>query len=268
MSYLHALILGIIQGLSEFLPISSSGHLIIVPYLFGWDYQGLDFDVALHFGTFLAIIIYFWRDWILIISRAIKIDEKTKDDVVIDLPDNLFWVILVSSIPAATIGYFFDSTIEKSFRSPLLVATLLIIFALILLSADKFSKNLTKIKAIGYRKGMIIGAAQAISLIPGVSRSGITTSAGLFLNLSRKDATRFSFLLATPAIFGAFLFTLKDYSVSTLSPEFFLAVVTSATTGFLAIKYLLAYLGKHSFLPFVIYRLVIAAIVAIVYFIR
>ncbi len=279
MSIIHAIILGLIQGLGEFLPISSSGHLVVIPYIFGWDYQGLNFDVALHFGTVLAIIIYFWRDWKKIIAGAISpshqyslygnLKKQTGNwQPATDYPPNLFWIILIASIPAAIAGYFLENLAQHALRNPLLVAILLAAFGLLLWLADAADKGDKKIINIGYAKGIIIGIAQAVALFPGVSRSGITTTAGLFLNLDRRSATRFSFLLATPAMIGAFVLTLKDFQPQMINSASFVAVLVSIVSGFFAIKYLLRYLEKHGFLPFVIYRLALATLIIILYFNR
>jgi len=280
MTILHAIILGIIQGVAEFLPISSSGHLVITPYILNWSYQGLDFDIALHLGTIIAVIAYFWSDWIKIIGNAINLDSKSQPDFdklirvasdkkqKTEYPHNLFWIIIFASIPAAIAGYFLENLAEHALRNPLLIAIFLAVFALLLWLAESVGNNTTKIKDIGYAKGFIVGVAQAIALFPGVSRSGVTTTAGLFLNLNRSDATKFSFLLATPAILGAFLVSLKNYSAVQIDLAFFIAVATSAIFGFLAIKYLLNFLEKHGFLPFVIYRLAVAAVVIGIYFLR
>jgi undecaprenyl-diphosphatase len=266
MNIIHALVLGVVQGLGEFLPISSSGHLVLVPYIFNWQYQGLDFDIALHMGTILAIIAYFWHDWVEIIGSAISVGSH--EDHKGSYPKNIFWVIVVASIPAALGGYFLENLAQHALRNPLLIAMLLAFFALLLLLADKTSHNNLEIKKIGYTKGFLIGIAQAISLFPGVSRSGITTTAGMFLNLDRKTATKFSFLLATPAVLGAFLISLKDYQTIQIELAFFVAIFASAISGFFAIKYLLKFLEKHGFMPFVIYRLALAALVMIIYFSR
>lgn len=276
MSTLQAIILGLIQGVGEFLPISSSGHLVVLPYIFGWDYQGLNFDIALHFGTVLAIIIYFWRDWLAIISSGIQQfnneqsarAESDNNETIKQYPSNLFWIILVASIPAAIAGYFLQNLAEHALRNPLLVAIFLAVFGLILWLADAASSGDKKIKDIGYLKGFIVGIAQAVALFPGVSRSGVTATAGMFLGLSRKTAMRLSFLLATPAMIGAFLLTLKDFQTSTINFAFILAIFVSAVSGFLSIKFLLKFLEKHGFAGFAIYRLALAAIIIALYFIR
>ncbi|MCX6812444.1 MAG: undecaprenyl-diphosphatase UppP [Candidatus Berkelbacteria bacterium] len=266
MSYLHALILGLIQGLSEFLPISSSAHLTIIPYIFRWNYQGMNFDIALHFGTVLALIIYFWHDWLKIIGSAINHDQRKADDQ--KYPRNLFWILLVATIPAGIVGALLDKTVEAAVRNPLLISILLATFGLVLFFADRLSKKINGIKTIGYKKGLIVGVAQCLALVPGVSRSGITTTAGLLLDLNRQAATRFAFLLATPTLFGAFLVALKDYQPGMFSLPAILAILISAVSGYLAIKFLLAFVQKHGYGWFAAYRILIAAVVVIFYFIR
>ena len=272
MSILHALILGIIQGIGEFLPISSSGHLVVIPYIFGWDYQGLNFDIALHFGTVLALITFFWKDWMNIISNAILTDDPPTSEAggqqTTDYSNNLLWIILVASIPAAIAGYFLKDLAEHALRNPLLVAILLAVFALLLWLADVSNLGNKKNPDLGYGKSFIIGIAQAMALFPGVSRSGATMTAGLFFNLDRRSATRFSFLLATPVMIGAFLLTLKDFQTSALTLVFLVAIFTSAVCGFFSIKFLLKFLERHGFLPFVIYRLALATLIIGLYFSR
>ena len=287
MNFLHAIILGVIQGVGEFLPISSSGHLVLLPYIFGWDYQGLNFDVALHFGTVLALIVYFWHDWLAIIGNALqdtrnKIQDTNKSQILnskfqtsnltieqsSNYPTNLFWIIMVASIPAAIAGYFLKDLAEHALRNPLLVAIFLAFFGLLLWLADVAYNSKKKISDLGYGKGFIVGIAQAIALFPGVSRSGITTTAGLFFSQDRRSATRFSFLLAAPVMIGAFLFALTDFQDSTANFPFFVAIFTSAVSGYISIKFLLRFLEKHGFAGFAIYRLALAIIIVILYFVR
>jgi len=265
MDILQAIVLGTIQGIGEFLPISSSGHLVLVPYIFNWQYQGLSFDIALHMGTLLAVLAYFGKDWVGIIGNAIAHDREKIDG---EYPSNIFWIIMIASVPAAFAGYFLENLAENALRNPLLVAIMLIVFAILLWLADLGSKKNLEIKDIGYTKGFLIGVAQAISLFPGVSRSGVTGSAGLLLGLNREKAMRFSFLLATPAVLGAFVLTLNKFNASAINLPFIVAVATSAIFGFLSIKYLLKYLKNHGFLPFVIYRIALAALILIIYFTR
>ncbi|OPZ23129.1 MAG: Undecaprenyl-diphosphatase [bacterium ADurb.BinA186] len=268
MSLLQAFVLGVVQGIGEFLPISSSGHLVVVPYIFGWDYQGLGFDVALHMGTVLAILAYFWRDWMIIFSEALSPTDTPNRKDNFKYPSNLLWIILISSIPAAIAGYFLQDLAEHALRNPLLVATMLLSFGLLLWIVDAAYKNQDKIEKIGYGKGFLVGISQAVALFPGVSRSGVTATTGIFLGLSRESAMRFSFLLSTPAVVGAFILTLKDLSAASIDVAFLVAVATSAVVGFLSIKYLLKFLANHSFTPFVIYRILLAVLIFLLYLIK
>ena len=265
MNIIQAFVLGIIQGIGEFLPISSSGHLVIVPYIFGWEYQGLTFDIALHMGTALAIIVFFWKDWVKIISNGIS---QKQTEGTSSYPQNLLWIILFASIPAAIAGYLLEGLAEHALRNPLLVAALLAVFGIILWAADYSSTNKIKIKNIGYLNGFLIGIGQAIAIFPGVSRSGSTATAGLLLGMDRESATRFSFLLATPVMFGAFLLSLKDFSLGMINIPFLVAIVTSTAFGILSIKFLLQYLQKKGFGWFAVYRLVLAAVIILVYYLR
>jgi len=264
---IRSVIIGGVQGVSEFLPISSSGHLVLIPYLFKWDYNGLSFDIALHFGTAIAIIAYFWKDWMRIIKKTINPKYDT-EYIEHDYPDNFLWKILVASIPAAILGVFLDKYVETYLHSPLLIAFNLIFFGLVLWLFDKHSKSSLIVKNVSYSQSFIVGCAQAIALMPGVSRSGITMTASRFFGLKRKDAARFSFLLATPAMIGAFLISAKDIVGNDLNLVFLLGVLSSTFFGFLAIKYLLKYLERGSFSVFVWYRIVLAIIITVIYFVR
>jgi len=277
MNILHALILGIVQGVGEFLPISSSGHLVVIPYIFGWDYQGLSFDIALHMGTLLALLIFFWRDWSNIIADAIKLDvrsqkseEKSPDlqPPTSNYPKKLLWIILVGSIPAAIAGYLLESMAEHALRNPLFVAVLLAVFGLLLWLVDYSTSGKLKIKDLGYLKGFVIGVGQAIALFPGVSRSGSSITTGLLFGLDRESATRFSFLLATPAILGAFALSLKNFDPNIISVSFLVAFATSAAFGLLSIKFLLRNVSNHGFGWFAVYRIALAAVIMILYFSR
>lgn len=285
MEIIQTIFIGAIQGISEFLPISSSGHLVLVPYFFGWQYQGLSFDVALHFGTAIAIIIYFWNDWIGIIRSAVsgkKLAEvptansssesepegsslRVKNQLpTVCYPPNLLWQIAVATIPAVIFGILLMDYEETVFRSPTLIAYNLIIFGILLFFIDKYSSKSRDIDKINYKQSFLIGCAQAIALIPGVSRSGITIAAGRAAKFDRKSAARFSFLLSTPAILGATVFSLKDIVYSNLNTAFWASVLSSAIFGFLTIKFLLKFLEKSNFNIFVWYRIIIAGIILLI----
>lgn len=252
----QAIILGIIQGLTEFLPVSSSGHLILIPYLFHWGeaVNKVTFDVALHLGTAFAVILYFWRDWWeLITSITRPTGQKAK----------LLYIIIIGSLPAALIGLLLDKIIEEKVRSVYFVIANLIIFGLVLLITDRRKHNNREIKDLTVKDSLLVGLAQSVALIPGVSRSGITISMALFRGLTREEATKFSFLLSTPVILGAgALKSLDFFNGKIPSSDYSLFIVgflVSALVGFLAIKFLINYVRSHSFIVFVIYRFILAA---------
>jgi undecaprenyl-diphosphatase len=262
--------LGIVQGITELLPISSSGHLILFPWLLGWGENTLTFDVALHGGTAAAIILYFWRDWIALIGGFFS---SLKDrDFTSSYHRRLPWYIALASIPAATVGVLFEDTIETLLRSPLVVATLLICFGLLMLIADRTSSRRRTISDITLRDALFIGAAQALALMPGVSRSGVTITMGLFRDISRHDAARFSFLLATPVTVGAFLYKMLGALQQGFGQEevlpFVLGMVAAAVVGLAAIRFLLAYVQKHSLSIFVYYRVALGLVVLLLFFVR
>ena len=255
---IHSIVLGIVQGISEFLPISSSAHLVILPYLFNWQYKGLQFDVALHFGTVIAIVVYFWKDWAKITKSAFTKKSET------EYPSNILWQILVATIPAGLVGYFIADFVESTFHSPYLLAGNLIVFGLLLWLVDKLTKKQLLSKEISYLQSFIVGLAQSIALIPGVSRSGITMIASRSLGLNRESAAKFSFLLGTPAMVGAFILEARKMTVDDLNLPFFAGVAASALAGAFAIKFLLAYLKKSDFSIFVAYRIILALIVLVI----
>lgn len=272
MNAFQDIFLGATQGLSEFLPISSSGHLVLFPYFFHWNYQGLAFDVALHLGTALALIFFFWRDWLDIFKKAFKRNtneenKKINPDVK-QYPDNLLWQILVASIPAAIVGLLIDKYTESIFHSVILIAINLVVFGFLLWIVDKRASSDLKPKNLTYGRSFLIGLSQAIALIPGVSRSGITITASRLAGLERKEAARFSFLLATPAIMGAFLIKLPSLSAEVLNLSFWLGVISATVFGFLAIKFLLNFLKKSDFSIFLWYRIILALITIIIFLYR
>lgn len=269
MEIIRSIIIGGIQGISEFLPISSSGHLVLIPYIFKWDYNGLSFDVALHFGTVIAMLVYFWSDWMEILRGAFnkskKIDSK--------YPKGLLWQIILATIPAAIVGFLFNDYIDKTFHSNsslgmLVIAFNLAFFGLILWFIDSKSKKTLEIKNVTFANSFMVGLAQTLALMPGVSRSGITITTSRALGLNRESAARFSFLLATPAMVGAFLLKFKDIGANDLNPIFIVGVISSTIFSFLAIRFLLNYLKKSDFSIFVWYRILLAIAIFGIYFAR
>jgi len=252
MPVLHAIILGIIQGLTEVLPISSSAHLFIFPWLFKWHYQGLSFDVALHMGTALAFIIYFFKDWLKIIGSAFKKGKERS---------NLLFYIMAGTTPAAFAGLLLEKKAETVFRSPLLIAGMLAVFAIILWLADNFGRKDKPIEELGLKSAIQIGIAQAIAIIPGVSRSGITITVGLFKGFTRQAAARFSFLLATPVVIAAGVLKLSKLHTCDLNSAFWAGILFSALSSFVGLYFLLDFVKKYSLNIFVYYRIVLAVVI-------
>jgi undecaprenyl-diphosphatase len=259
----QAIVLGLVQGASEFLPISSSGHLILVPYLLNWHgvVDSLPFDVALHVGTTLAVIAFFWKDWISLVSAFLKSLPKGLRAVWADSQARLFSLLVVGAIPAAIVGFLFDKYAEAYIRQPVLVAALLIIFSFVLYVADRLDRATRDLKALNLLDSILIGLAQTLALFPGVSRSGVTITTGLFRGLDRYSATRYSFLLSTPVILGAAVLKLKDVLNGSLagneSSIFIVGTISAAISGFFAIKFLLRYVQTNNFKVFVIYRILV-----------
>lgn len=261
MTIFQAFILGLAQGLGEFLPISSSAHLILIPWLLKWPDPGLTFDVALHMGTLLAVIAYFWKDWLTLIRHGFGKGFKTDEG-------RMFWYLVVASIPGAIAGVLLEEKAETTFRSPIIIGTMLMLMGLILWPADRYGTKQQKNQAVSFRQSLIIGISQTLAVIPGVSRSGITMTSGLLSGLSRENAARFSFLLATPIIAGAGLLKLRHLSSTAITAPFMVGVATSAIVGFLVIGFLLNWLRKSNFLPFVWYRLFLGANVICIFLLK
>ncbi len=269
----QAFVLGVVQGLTEFLPISSSGHLIVIPYLLHWDdpfITSLGFTVALHAGTLIALLIYFRDDWFRLIPAGLAAirDRSFRGD-----PDRrLAWLLVVSTIPAAILGVLLNDPIENQIRQANVVAVLLVVGAGILWIADRWSRAHHPLERLSMRGAFGIGLAQALALFPGVSRSGISISAALFAGLSREDAARYSFLMATPVIAGAVVYEgfklVKGGEVATEAGPLIVGVLAAFVSGVLAIAWLLRYVRTRSYNIFVAYRLVLAAVVLAVFLTR
>jgi len=252
--YQIAVTLGLVQGLSEFLPISSSAHLILTPWFLGWRDPGLTFDVALHLGTLAAVVAYFWRDWLLLLRAARR--PRTPDG-------RLFWLLILGAIPGGIAGVLLDDMAEAALRSPLLIAGALALMGLALLTADRWGRSDRKMHDIGFVDALMIGGAQALAIMPGVSRSGITIAVARARGIERATAARFSFLLSSPIILGAALFKLRHLANTpgALNGPFFAGVATAAVVGAFSIGFLLRYLQQAGLGIFVLYRLLLAALV-------
>jgi len=262
MSILQAIIYGIVQGVGEFLPISSTAHLILTPWLLGWDnHPGLAFDIALHLGTLAAVVLFFWRDWIKLIKAGLT-DAKSKDG-------RLFWLIVIACIPGGILGLLFDDFIETIFRTPLLIGIMLILMGVVLYLADKLSESEVDLENVGLKRSLLIGISQAFAMIPGVSRSGITMAAGRYTGMKREAAAKFTFLLSTPFIFASGVYKAKDIMSAEIDAlPLVVAVVTAAVVGALSIKFLLEHLKKKGFGIFVVYRIILGTIVIAIALLR
>jgi undecaprenyl-diphosphatase len=271
---LQALIMGVVQGLTEFLPVSSSGHLIVVPFLFGWDdafINSLAFSVMLHIGTLMALLVYFRADWLRLVpaGAAAMRDRSFAGD-----PDRrLAWLLVAATVPAALAGVLFDKLIETSFREVGLVAVTLVVGGAILWLADRRGLRTKGINDVTLPVALGIGVAQAVALIPGISRSGISISAARLAGLDREAAARFSFLMATPVTAGAAVFEVRrllagDAGVDVSVGPLIVGVAAAFVSGALAIGVLLRYLRTRSLDVFVWYRLLLAATVLVVWLAR
>jgi undecaprenyl-diphosphatase len=261
-SWLEAIVLGIAQGLTEFLPISSTAHLRIVPAFAGWEDPGAFFTAVVQLGTMLAVVIYFWRDLLRIVR--VWFLSLRRPELRGELDARMGWYVIVATIPIVIFGVAFRDQIETGARNLYLIGVMLIVLGLVLLAADWTSKRVREVEDVGARDAIWVGLAQALALIPGTSRSGATITAGLFLGLKREAAARFSFLLSVPAIVLSGLYGLLeiftgegDVSGGALA----ISTVFAFIFGYLSIAFLLRFLATHSMLVFVVYRLVLGAIV-------
>jgi len=259
----HAVILGVLQGLTEFLPISSSAHLILLPWMMGWEELGITFDVVLHGGTLLAILIYFRRDWLEVGAEALGILRSPGRLL---RGDSLLEAIAVGTLPAIFVALIFKDLIERYARIPIVTVFTLSLFGLLLWWADRKGRTDRPLSGIHLRDGLLIGLAQSLALIPGVSRSGITITGALLLGFSRSDSARFSFLLAGPImVLGAaagILDLVKEGEQAPVGIGALIAgVLASFVVGYFCIKYFLRFLASRDFLPFVGYRLVLAGVI-------
>ncbi|MEO5851049.1 MAG: undecaprenyl-diphosphate phosphatase [Nocardioides sp.] len=252
---LKAIVLGVIQGLTEFLPISSSAHLRIFPELFGWGDPGAAFTAVIQIGTELAVLLYFRHDIWRIASMWVR--SLVKPELRGHLDARMGWFIIIGSLPIVVLGVLLKDVIERDFRNLWIIGTTLIVLGVVLGIADRVSKDTLRVKDISLRDAVLMGAAQALALVPGVSRSGATISMGRFLGYEREAATRYAFLLAIPAVVGAGLFELKDIpggdNTYGWGPTL-VATVVAFVVGYAAIAWLLRYVSTHSYTPFVLYR--------------
>lgn len=258
---MQALILGIVQGLTELLPISSSAHLNLIPWIFNWDIPE-SFDVALHFGTLLAIGIFFFKDWIGLIkggyNQVVKKEKSTEG--------KMFWYIVAATIPGGAIGFLLDHFAGEILgKMPLLIAIALILMGIILYIADKKAPSNTSYENMTFKQTFLIGLSQALAFIPGVSRSGVTMTAGRIMGVDRESTAKYSFMLSAPIVLGATLYKFKDF---VFNIPFVVGVLASFLVGIAVIKFLLQYLKKGSFKVFAIYRVVIGLAIIGLFIVR
>lgn len=263
MTLTQVIVLALVQGLTEFLPISSSGHLILTPYFMGWSDQGLAFDVAVHLGTLFAVVAYFRRDLLDMAGAGISV---LTGGPVTPSARMLMWVI-IATIPAGMIGLLFSDFIETSMRSPFVIAMTTIGFGVLLWLSDVFKKEHRTERELTYKDALLIGVAQALALIPGTSRSGITMTAGLALGLGREAASRFSFLMSIPIIAlasGQQVLKLSKTEEAVDWGMLALGVVFSAVAAYVCIRLFLKFIGKIGFLPFALYRVALGGLILVV----
>ncbi|HEU0107957.1 MAG TPA: undecaprenyl-diphosphate phosphatase [Vicinamibacteria bacterium] len=267
----QAIVLGIVQGLGEFLPISSSAHLVVTPWLLGWPDPGLAFDVALHVGTLAAVLYAFAGDWARIIMAAFQGLFRGRP---FEGDARMLWLLALASVPGGVAGLALEDYADTTFRSPLLIAATMAGVGTVLLLADRRAARLADGAGthdalhVTTRDALLIGCAQALAIVPGVSRSGSTISMALFLGYRREEAARFSFLLATPITLGAALHKVPHLLGASSGHIVLLGIVVSAVVGLLAIRVLLAYVRTRDYRPFVYYRWAFAAMLVVVYLVR
>lgn len=261
MNIFEAIFLGVVQGLTEMLPISSSAHLTILPWMFGWSEIPASFDVALHFGTLIAIAIYFFKDWIGLIKGGFNQVFKKEKTV----QGRMFWYIVLATIPGGIIGYLLDHFLSGKLMMPIVIATALIVMGILLYIVDKKSKRTVKYEQMTLKQTFIIGLSQALAFIPGVSRSGVTMTTARFMGIDRESAAKYSFMLSAPIVLAATIFKFKDFEFNF---AFVAGVLTSAIVGLVVIKFLLKYLKRGSFKAFAIYRIAFGLLIIAVSIIK
>lgn len=265
MTVFQAIVMGVIQGLSEFLPISSSAHLALAPWLFGWPAPGLAFDVALHVGTLIALVWFFWQEWMTLLRASFSILKKRKLETE---SERRVGFVVVATIPGAIAGYLLQDYAKTIFRTPALTGLMLIVMGAILWLVDRSAKQERGVAQMGWRDAILIGLAQMFAIVPGVSRSGSTITAGRALALTREAAAVFSFLLSLPIITAAVLFEGRHALDAGLSAPLIAGVIAAAVSGWLAISVLLKFISRNSYGVFALYRLIVGAGVLAVAFYR
>jgi undecaprenyl-diphosphatase len=256
MTVFQALVLGLVQGLSEFLPISSSAHLALTPWVFGWPPPGLAFDVALHLGTLIALVWFFWSEWMRLARSFFSVLRKRRIET--EGERRVVWVTL-ATIPGGIAGYLLQDYAKTVFRNPALIGVMIIVMGIVLWAVDRFAKSERALESMTLKDAIVVGIAQMFAIIPGVSRSGSTITAGRGLAFSREAAAVFSFLLSLPIITAAVIFEGRHAIAHGITAPLVVGVVASAVSGWLAISVLLKFIARNSYGIFAVYRLVIGA---------
>lgn len=279
MQYIESIIFGIVQGITELLPISSTAHLILLPKLFGWEEENLVFDIFLHLGSSIGLLICFYKDWLDMCKSTIEDISKSFSYSNYSNKTKLFLMIIVTNIPVGIVGILFEKEVENIFRNPIYIAVQLIIISIVMFIADlklkrknilnttdlKLSSIEKNINHIPFKKALLVSLSQIIALIPGTSRSGITISTGILLNIDKNIVTKYTFLLSTPLIFGAAILNIKDLVGLSFRSDYLLGFLFSFIFSILSVKFLMIYLKNHNLAIFIAYRILLAFI--IIYFI-
>jgi undecaprenyl-diphosphatase len=260
MNIFQAILYGIVQGVTEFLPVSSTAHLTLMPWLLGWNDPGVTFDVAVHLGTAAAVILFFIKDWVRLFHAGFTRPKSNEG--------RLFWYIALATVPGGIAGVLLDKYMQE-FRNPALIGIMLILMGVVLYLADKKGRSQVELKDIGLKRSLVVGLSQVLAIIPGVSRSGITMAAGRMQGITREGIARFTFLLSAPIILADGLYhALEPGNTPVDALPFVAAIVAAGITGALVIKFLLDYLKRHGLGVFAIYRLIAGAAVIAVYLAR
>jgi undecaprenyl-diphosphatase len=257
-SSFQALVLGAVQGLTEFLPVSSSAHLILVPWLLNWQDPGLAFDVALHLGTLVALLIYYWQTWIKLLGSLVNNDVASR---------RLLFLLILASVPGAVIGLLLEKQAETIFRSPLLIASTMAVLGVVLWLVDRLFRSRRKVSDLTTADALLIGFSQALAIVPGVSRSGATITMARALGIEREDAANFSFLMATPIIAGAGLLEARKLVAAGMHAPVLWGFLASAVFGVAAIAGLIRFVRTRTYQPFAWYRVGVALLVFVVAFV-
>lgn len=271
MPLFQVILLALVQGITEFLPISSTAHLALAPWLLGWNDPGLTFDIALHVGTLIAILLFFFRDWVQVIAQGFGLSYG--DDAQLKQNRMLLWYLAIASIPIGVVGFIFKEQAEGEWRSPVVIGVMLIVIGVFMWIADRIGSGKKDIAGVTLPDAVVVGVSQALAVVPGTSRSGVTIATAVLRNIDRPTAARFSFLLSTPAIAGAAASALHHLTKqggipADMRTPFLAGILVSAVSGMAVIAFFLKYLKQHTLRFFIYYRLIFGIIVLALAFFR